>query len=189
MKVITLPQFIDYLNERTEADFKGNLVDKYLAEHSIEQDQFLPFIYFREDTYGRNLVYRTSRFELLLLTWLPKQRTPIHDHAGQRCWMMLQSGSLAFRNYEPLNEKTTELVCRGPVNTHDTGETVYIDDGIGIHSIANASNKPAVSVHLYAGPIPRCRIYDEASKRFEWKELEYFTRFDQEVSTSFQRLP
>jgi cysteine dioxygenase len=189
MKKISLPQFIDYLNERSEADFKGPLIDKYLGDHVIDQDQFLPFIYFREDTYGRNLVYRTSRFELLLLTWLPKQRTPIHDHAGQRCWMLVQSGTLAFRNYEPIRDGSRELCCVGPVATHAAGETVYIDDGIGIHSIANASSKPAVSVHLYAGPIPRCRIYDESAKRFEWKELEYFTRFDREASTAFPRSP
>ena len=55
------------------------------------------------------------------------------------------------------------------------GDLVYIDDGKGIHSIANASKKPAVSLHLYAGPVSRCRIYNEKVGLFEWVELSYFT--------------
>lgn len=188
MKRITLPELIGFLNEQSEDDFKGDKVDRFLTEHHVDQDQFLPFIYFREDTYGRNLVFRAEHFELLLLTWLPKQRTPIHDHNGQRCWMMVQSGSLAFRNYEPCDGAKGQLVCKGSVETHDAGENVYIDDGIGLHSIANASNKPAISVHLYAGPIPRCRIYDESAREFKTVELCYFTQFGWEESTSHPSL-
>ncbi len=174
MKHDTLPSFVEFLCSQRPSDFKGDSVDRYLACHSMNQDDFLPFIYFREDTYGRNLVFKNEAFELLVLTWLPKQRTPIHDHAGQRCWMSLLQGELCFRNYRP-EEDGNQMIPLGPCEFHKTGEAVYIDDGIGTHSIANATHKPAISVHLYAGPIPSCRIYDEAAKKFDWIELAYFT--------------
>jgi cysteine dioxygenase len=175
MKHQSLPNLVEFLCAQSVADFRGDAVDRYLTRNKFDQDDFVPFIYFREDTYGRNLVYKNSEFELLVLTWLPKQRTPIHDHAGQRCWMHLLQGRLCFRNYQPIVNAKGDLVPAGPLEFHETGEAVYVDDGIGTHSIANASEKPAISMHLYAGPIPKCRIYHEAKKQFEWVELDYFT--------------
>lgn len=176
MKPVKLRDFLEFLNDQTEADFRGDAVDRYLAEHPVDPQDFLPYAYFREDTYGRNLVAKTELYEMLVLTWLPRHRTPIHDHASQRCWMFVNAGTLTFRNYQTPERDTSELVTLGPVETHSAGEGVYIDDQIAVHTIANASQKPAVSVHLYAGPIPRCRIYDETEKRFKWVELQYFTQ-------------
>src|ERR1700733_2252712 len=47
-------------------------------------------------------------------------------------------------------------------------ESIYLEDDIGIHSISNLSSKPAVSLHLYLGPIRQCRVYDEATSQFHW---------------------
>lgn len=175
MKSVSLPDFIGFLSELTPKQFQGDAVDRYLKMNQLEEDAFLPFIFFREETYGRNLVYKNDHFELLVLTWLPQQRTPIHDHAGQRCWMMLQSGTLTFKNFETPEHDDSPLVVKGPCEIHTAGEAVYIDDGIGVHTIANATTKPAISVHLYAAPIPKCRVYDECKKRFKWIDLQYFT--------------
>lgn len=175
MNLISLPDFISFLSEQTAKSFKGDAVDDFLHKHYFSEDAFLPFIYFREETYGRNLVFKSDLFELLILTWLPQQRTPIHDHNGQRCWMVLQTGTLTFKNFKTPETDTSPLEVVGPCETHSAHEPVYIDDGIGVHSIANATSKPAVSMHLYAAPIPRCRIYDECAKKFKTVELQYFT--------------
>lgn len=175
MKPITLVDFVDFLDQQTDKSFRGDTVDKFLTEHKVNSDDFAPFMFFREETYGRNLIFRGEHYELLVLTWLPEQRTPIHNHAGSRCWMLVQTGKLAFRTFKAPNLNKVELVCKGPVETIAAGSQVYIDDGIGVHCIANASTKPAVSVHLYAAPIEQCQIYNEANKKFEWTQLEYFT--------------
>lgn len=175
MKIVTLSDFIGFLSDKRACDFKGDSVDKYLASHELDENSLLPYIFFREETYGRNLIYKNAHFEMLVLTWLPQQRTPIHDHMGQRCWMWLQTGTLTFKNFKTPERDDSPLCVCGPCETHKAGEAAYIDDGIGVHSIANASTRPAVSLHLYAGPIPHCRIYDECAKRFTSVELEYFT--------------
>jgi len=167
--------FLGFLRTCTPEDFRGSRVEEYLRGHPISAPDFAPFHFFRDDCYGRNLVVRNECFELLVLTWLPKQRTPIHDHASQRCWMMITQGKLAMRNYAPYIDGAHEVTPLGGAQTHSAGEAVYIDDMIAMHSIANASSEPAVSIHLYAGPVPRCRIYDEAARDFAWKELCYFT--------------
>lgn len=178
MKTIPLPNFVEFLCSQRPSDFRGDKVDTYLSQFRIEEDSVLPFVYFREETYGRNLIFKNEHFELLTLTWLPNQRTPIHDHAEQRCWMLVQTGVLTFRNYEPIRKESDALTPCGNCETLAAGDAVYIDDGIAIHSISNASKRPAVSLHLYAGPIPKCRIYDEGLKKFIWKELQYFTNPD-----------
>lgn len=175
VKRITLADFVDFLDHQTKSSFKGDAVDRFLAENRLDTDDFAPFMFFREETYGRNLVSKSDHYELLVLTWLPQQRTPIHDHAGSRCWMMIQTGKLTFRNFQSPATDSSELVCTGPVETISAGQHVYIDDDKGVHCIANASTKPAVSIHLYADPIAECRIYNEARRKFEWIELEYFT--------------
>jgi cysteine dioxygenase len=179
MKSIPLEEMLAFLRGQSHEDFRRGVVDEFLETHAVNSASLAPFTYFREDTYARNLIARTERFELLVIAWLPRHRTPIHDHGGQRCWMWVDTGELTFSNYEnaPANRREGQfhLVRQGPCQTLAAGSQVYIDDGIGIHAIANASKKPAISLHLYAGPVSQCRIYDEQTKRFEWKTLEYHT--------------
>jgi len=175
MTPITVSDFLEFLTPLRSKDFKSNKVDSFLKSHCFVEDTFLPFIHFRDDTYGRNLVYRNEFFELAILTWLPGHRTPIHDHASQRCWMLVESGELTFKNYESPASDSPKLKPLGPAETIKSGSQVYIDDEVGMHAITNASPRPAVSVHLYAGPILACKIYNEVSKRLERKVLSYLT--------------
>jgi len=175
MKSTSLNDLILYLDQRNEADFKGDLIGAYLKATHIPQDDFAPYIFFREETYGRNLVSGNDLYQLLVLTWLPKQKTPIHDHAGQRCWMTVISGKLAVQSYKPLKPNSHDLIPCGPVETRTAGETSYIDDDIGIHELSNPFSKPAVSVHLFSAPVHECRIYNDESKRFQWSQLGSLT--------------
>lgn len=175
MNSIGVAEFLEFLIPLRSEDFKADKVDRFLNSRSFLEDTFLPFIHFRDDTYGRNLVFRNNFFELAILTWLPGHRTPIHDHANQRCWMMVESGELTFKNYENPTSDSAKLKALGPAETIKKGAKVYIDDDLAMHSITNASRRPAVSVHLYAGPIQSCRIYNEVTKRFERKFLSYLT--------------
>ena len=170
---MSVQRLIQFLNTLTPADFKNDAVDHFLKDQEFEEETFLPFAHFLEETYGRNLVYKNANYELLVLTWLPGNRTPIHDHADQRCWMFVESGELTFKNYKVMSK--TEVKPVGECEVRKARQRVYIDDELGLHSIANLSTKPAISVHLYAGPVPSCQIYDPIAKRFEKTELTYLT--------------
>jgi len=176
MKQVSLKEFITFLDRLDPKMFREEAVGQYLAAHLVTREDFTPFIYFRDDTYGRNLVAKSPHYELLVLTWLPKQRTSIHDHNGQRCWMLVHAGALTFKCYSNPGA-SGKLSPIGSVETKKSGDSNYIDDTLGFHSIANANaTVPAISVHLYAGPVPRCQTYNESTKRLEWTELQYFTQ-------------
>ena len=100
MKTTALPELLEFLLSKKACDFEGSDIDDYWASTHLAEDCLLPFIHFREDTYGRNLVYRGEHFEILALTWLPGQRTAIHDHSSQRSWMFIESGVLPFKHFE-----------------------------------------------------------------------------------------
>lgn len=164
MNPFSLPDFLQFLDERTERDFSEKRISKHLEQFHLDEDPFLPFIYFCEDSYGRNLIRKTEKFELLVLTWLPGQKMPFHDLNGQRSWAIALSGSLTFTSFQSRTE--TKLT---------PGTVWYGDDTKGANSIANPHSKPAISLHLNAAPIPRCQCFNEATGKFEMRELEYFT--------------
>lgn len=174
MKSVGLRELIVFLDAQTQASFLGSSVGDFLTEHYVELDDLLAFTRFREDTYARNLVQRTALYELFVLAWLPGQKACIHDHAGQRCWTTLHNGQLTFQEYAPYESEMLAPVPVGPAKVFSPGTLVYIDDDQAMHSIANHGKIPAVSLHLYAGPIARCRIFDESLKTFKLVELQCF---------------
>lgn len=184
MRNISLKNYLGFLNSQSEDNFRQGRADAFLKENVIAEDDLAPYIFFREECYGRNLIAKSNRYELLVLSWLAGQRAPIHDHYGQRCWMWIFSGELAFRNYATPEADDDRLVPMGEVEIRTAPSQVYIDDSIAVHSIANGSKRPALSLHLYAGPVPKCRIYNERTKHFETVSLAYFTAMANPVPSS-----
>ena len=56
-----------------------------------------------------------------------------------------------------------------------TNQVSYMKDFMGFHSLENISNKKSMSLHLYAKPIRKCKVFDEDSKGFINKEMSYHT--------------
>ncbi len=82
--------------------------------------------------------------EVWLLTWLPGQSTDLHDHGGSAGAFHVYAGAL-----------TEEVVTAGRtprITTRELGEgTGRRFGGRHIHRIANRSDHPAISIHVY-GP-------------------------------------
>jgi cysteine dioxygenase len=178
MTGIGLNQFLTFLDQLTAEDFAEDKLTDYLKDHRVNPEELLRFAYFREDTYGRNLIKRTDNYEVLLLNWLPGQRTPIHDHAGQRCWMWVHTGELIITHYESLDEDGTELVPTGTPEKLTEESLIYLDDPLKLHVISNPTKRPAISLHIYSKPFDQCAFFNESSKKIEGFPLEYFTQTD-----------
>ncbi|MCU1282953.1 MAG: hypothetical protein JWM53_6499 [bacterium] len=136
-------------------------------------DELLRRLQFRRGRYTRTLLHRAEAFELLLLSWSPGSASPIHDHDGQDCWFVPLAGAFDLDDYAILDENSadarlTPLRSRrlhaGELDRRDRYETV--------HSVTPATPL-AVSLHLYARPIDRCRVFDRARGRWSWRLLGY----------------
>jgi cysteine dioxygenase len=158
---------------RTFEAGKGARAAEMLAAYASGATDWSRYACFEPDRYTRNLVARNEHFELLILCWGQGHRSPIHDHQGQRCWMGVLEGKLVETQYRmPRGGAPRPLEKQGS-QVFEPGGVAYITDDIALHDIGGLDGGSAVSLHLYAGPIAACRLYDPATGAVTTKVLEY----------------
>jgi cysteine dioxygenase len=122
----------------------------------------------------------------MVLCWNEQKASPIHDHAGAHCIMVIYKfsyiekkvlqGELTETQYHWPNEQQSESESDCDQNvprlikmkvkletTLKRNEVTYMHDNIGLHRIANKTDKPAVSLHLYTPSYEYCKTFDEES--------------------------
>ena len=149
-----------------------------VENHPIASEALEPYVQWRPDRYTRNLIYQDDRYQVIALCWNVGQGTPVHDHCGQRCWMLIERGRLEISDFrwQP-NGSKPELVHSAVVG--DKGNDRYADVEVcgRVHTIANRATwaEPAVSVHIYSKPFDSCYIYDLVSGERRLIELSFDT--------------
>jgi predicted metal-dependent enzyme (double-stranded beta helix superfamily) len=166
---LVLRQLIVDLCARAPLERDGSEVGALLAKNAHEwpgRDTLLS----RPDAYTRTCVYRHERFELLLLNWARGASSAIHDHGDRHCWMMVLDGVLEVDDYVRLDAGDlpgyAHVEPRGSRRL-EPGEMDLRSGRYDLHRVAARSGTAAVSLHLYAGPLRRFFVYDEAAQRCE----------------------
>jgi cysteine dioxygenase len=119
------------------------------------KDQCLrPYISFSDQAYSRRLVHRTPQFELLLLCWQPGQFSPIHDHSDSLNVTRVCQGGLTSREFV----RTAEGVKQSKSVELEPNAVVAVDRH-AIHQLANTSDAPLVTFHVYARPLQDIQVY------------------------------
>lgn len=145
--------------------------DRWLAERYRTADP---------DTYTRHLLHRdpNNRFIVLSLVWLPGQATPVHDHS---CWgvMGLLENSLEEICYDRLDDGSRPEFAdlqqsRG--TEVGRGSVAYLLPPYEeIHSIANVSNRPTVSVHVYGRDLDEVNVFDPVTGKVRPMRIKYYS--------------
>jgi len=133
----------------------------------------LPYLYFNEERYTRNCIARDDYFELVLLCWEQGQKTAIHCHNNQECWVKVVAGSFAEELYR-VNDATgtMEYISTEILSQHDV---TAVEDANIFHNLTNISRGRSISLHLYMKPIEECRIYDAETSQIKRVSLSYDT--------------
>ncbi|MCI0338888.1 MAG: cysteine dioxygenase family protein [Acidobacteria bacterium] len=179
---------------------RENVLD-FCASVQITDSSLDPYVYFDEKFYTRNLIFRDDLFEVMTICWQPGQKTAVHTHNGQICWMIPQWGNLGVVDYKwlgcdhPENQNVVGLDCLagsdhtqlevvreieacagGPVLTADKLQT--------IHRLFNLSEtrERAVSIHIYSRPIDSCVAFDMENNRCYRRQLGYFSKYGETVA-------
>lgn len=152
---------------------RGKDIAALLAAYAANEASWRPYVTFRDDTYSRNLIWRTPTFELLLLGWNRNQESPIHDHAGQDCWMAVLEGELEEVHYEDRGHAEPTALSPGRVKAFAAGGVAYISDDIALHLIRPKTGTRGVSLHLYARPIESCRTFCPETGRTTDVDIAY----------------
>ena len=144
------------------------------AEHTtLSLDDVLPYLHFNKGRYTRNCIARDDYFELVLLCWEQGQKTAIHCHNNQECWVKVVAGSFAEELYRINNTSgEMEYISTEMLSQHDV---TAVEDANIFHNLTNKSRGRSISLHLYMKPIEECRIYDEKTSQIKRVSLSYDT--------------
>lgn len=114
--------------------------------------------------YARRLLYKDDDkgYSIVVMTWGPGQKTPIHDHSGMWCVEGVWGGSIDVQQYE-LTEKTNGNYRFEPRNSYEAGvgSAGCLIPPFEYHSISNPCDKTtAISVHIYGGEMKCCNVFE-----------------------------
>lgn len=148
------------------------------------------FMAFNPHHYVRHLMDTTEDYELILICWRSGQVSSVHNHGTSHCWFTCLEGEVEEKQYQEA------LVCQAecgvqvqvsapcprlvPItsSTHTAGCTGYINDHMYLHSIGCGKDVPdpgTVTLHLYAPPIRRVRLYEPDEDRVTTRVPGFFT--------------
>jgi cysteine dioxygenase len=164
-----LPRLIESLRvrgplERSESELASMFADSQASW------PFVPRLLTRPGAYTRTCAYQDRHFEILLLNWAPGALSAIHDHGGQHCWMFVLEGRLEVEDY--LRIDTGDVAGYAQVEQNgarilEPGEMDLRSGRFDLHRVAASGSAPAVSLHIYAGPLRQFLIYHEFARRCE----------------------
>lgn len=118
-----------------------------------------------EGRYARRLLHRDDErgYSIVVMTWGPGQRTPIHDHSGMWCVEGVWGGSIDVQQYEIDDAEDESGVRFEPRNSYEAGvgSAGCLIPPYEYHSISNPCERTtAVTVHIYGGEMQCCNIYE-----------------------------
>jgi cysteine dioxygenase len=136
-------------------------IEDWLRHLSPSPEELRPYLQFKQDTYSRNLIQRRATYEVLLLCWRPGQHSPIHDHAGSQCALIVLAGKGTEVRFEREQRGRLQAVSYQPLPTGTVTASVADD----LHVLGNWTNPPRnlVSLHVYSPPLDGMKTYPDGS--------------------------
>lgn len=171
--MIQIKEFADRLSAIPENEFSHANVLNFLRRNPVEPATLNPYLYFckEKDHYTRNLIHKTELFELIAICWDIGQKSPIHNHRDQSCWMAVPYGKLQIHNFALVRKDPGNRFCELRSNGQlimDPANPQQVDVEEPIHQVLNLSafGSKAISLHVYSKPFDTCEIYDLKEKRY-----------------------
>jgi cysteine dioxygenase len=124
----------------------------------------------RPGGYTRTCAHWDERFEVLLLNWEAGAASALHDHGDQHCWMAVLDGQLQVDDYVRLDAGQVPgcaTVEAAGSRLLWPGDLDLRSGRFDLHRVAATHRGPALSLHIYAGPLRAYTIYHELAERCE----------------------
>ena len=175
VKIATL---VEGLKEIPDSEFTCEPVYGFLSDNPVDVDSIVPYMNWSDKFYTRNLIYKDERFELMAICWAKGQKSRIHNHSDQMCWMTVPVGTLQGQNFRVVEQIDSQNYCKlertDEFSLSDClAATVELEQPI--HQILNLPeyDEPAVSIHIYSKPFESCLSYCDETDRFSEVRLNY----------------
>lgn len=174
MTYVGFAEFVETLRSLPDGDPCDPDMMVALRECRIRPEELARSVVWNEERYTRHLVYNDDRFQVILLGWGIGQVSPIHDHAGQRCWMIVEQGRLQITDFQWKEGEGPPLLLHNEI-VGGKGDDLYLDRCACVHRIANLADwqEPAMSLHVYSRPFDSCGVYCLDTGRREACDLRF----------------
>jgi cysteine dioxygenase len=178
MKRINIENLVEGLRSIADEEFVCDNVYQFLGQNPVEVDTITRFFFWSDNCYTRNLIYRDERFELMAICWERGQVSRVHNHADQRCWMMVPVGKLRGQNFAVAEMDEPRGYCKLiETDAFDLSDCLAakVELEEPIHQVLNLSefNERAVSLHIYSRPYDKCLSYCRDTDTFKEVPLSY----------------
>lgn len=112
----------------------------------------------KTEPYGRNVLYRSENYEVMLATWAPRAECAPHDHGFSKGLVWLVEGDFLETHYDFNND----LSVVGNTVAHSAGALLKVIPG-DIHSMTSVAG--GSTLHIYTPVIDAMKVYDAGGKR------------------------
>jgi len=137
---------LDELSDVFQQFFKDKNITPEEWKQILNQytgDDYKKYVTCNTQTYARNYVINTELFDVLVLCWKPGQKTMLHGHPKDGCFVKILEWEITEILYDsekqPLHTTTLK-----------EGEVMYNHDSIGYHILENTTSENTISLHIYA---------------------------------------
>jgi cysteine dioxygenase len=139
-------------------------IRRLLQDTPVDPDSLAPYLTWDRQHYTRNLIDRTSFYELMAICWEVGQASSVHNHRDQNCWMAVPLGRLQVENFHLVHQDLAAGLSRlEPLNTVEMNiaHPCAVDPADPVHRVVNPRefNQRAVSLHVYSRPFDTCVVY------------------------------
>ena len=124
-------------------------------EFAANRDSWAHLLRYDPDQRWFGLLERTAEHEVWLLSWLPGQRTELHDHDDASGAFTVVSGALTERAVRTGSARPAEVL-----HPLVAGQSRVFGPNY-VHQVHNEGPDPAVSIHVY-------RPARAGMNRYEW---------------------
>ena len=99
-KIVPIQKLVEELRKfPTPRLSRRNRLRHFLQQNPVDADSLAPYLNFDRQHYTRNLIDRTSLYELMAICWEVGQASSVHNHRDQNCWMAVPIGRLQVENF------------------------------------------------------------------------------------------
>ena len=170
--MVPIGEFACALSGIPEKEFTRENILDFLRTHPVDVETLAPHLYFYSEHYTRNLIHKNELFELIAICWDIGQKSPIHNHRDQKCWMAMAYGRVQVHNFVLVQKDPGRNFCElksGGQVVLDSEHPGQVDPEEPIHQVLNlhSYNSRAVSLHVYSRPYDSCEVYDLKTKTYE----------------------
>ena len=176
--MLSVDKLIEGLRSMSDEEFTCDNVYSYLGANQVDVDSIAKYLFWSPDFYTRNLIYKDARFEMMAICWDSGQASAVHNHADQKCWMMVPVGRLRGQNFavDEIDESQSHCKLR-ETDSFELSDCLAakVELEEPIHQILNLAEfgERAVSIHIYSKPFDQCLSYCRDTHTFKAVPLNY----------------